>query len=167
MLKNSTKKFARAGACAGLYVVLTLLALPISSGAIQFRPSEALCLLPLIFPETTVGVFIGCLLSNLIAGSAPWDIALGSLITLLAGVFTFVVGKYITKTWVKILVGGAFPVILNAFILPAVWLLCYGNLGYVYIAQAALLLTSQTLSVYALGTPLYLALKTLNEKGII
>ena len=50
-MNRSTRALARAGVLAALYVVLTLAVFPIASGAIQFRLSEALTLLPLLFPE--------------------------------------------------------------------------------------------------------------------
>jgi uncharacterized membrane protein len=162
---NGSKKFARAGLVAGLYIALSLLTFPVASGAIQFRVSEGLTILPLIFPETVAGLFVGCMLSNLITNGAPWDIVLGSLVTLVAGLCTFLVGKIIKNTAIKIFVGGLFPVLLNAFLLPLIWILCYGDLEYLYILQATFLIISQSLSIYAVGTPVYLSVKRLKEKG--
>ena len=51
-MPGATKIIVRAGLIAGLYVVLSLLTLPIASGAIQFRLSEALTILPLFFIST-------------------------------------------------------------------------------------------------------------------
>ena len=73
---------------AAIYVVLTLLAamFGLSSGVIQLRLSEALCLLPLIFPEAVVGLTLGCALANLITGCVFWDIIFGSVATLIGAV---------------------------------------------------------------------------------
>jgi uncharacterized membrane protein len=162
---NGSKKFARAGIVAGLYVALSLITFPVASGAIQFRIAEGLTVLPLIFPETAIGLFVGCMLSNLITSAAPWDILLGSLITLVAGLCTLLIGRLVKKTALKLLLGGLFPVLLNAFLLPVVWILCYGGLEYLYILQVLFLLISQSVSVYAVGTPLYLSVKRLKDKG--
>ena len=58
-----------AAAIAAIYVVLTMLFAPISFGPVQFRISEALCILPYFTPAAVPGVFLGCLLSNLLCGS--------------------------------------------------------------------------------------------------
>ena len=155
---TKTKKIVRAGIIGGLYVVLSLLTLPIASGAIQFRVSEALTLLPLFFVEAIPALFVGCMLSNLITGCMALDIILGSLITLVASILTFMVGKMLKKSWLKVLIGGLFPVILNALFLPIIWL-CYGVPEYTYYLQVLFLLISQSLSIYLIGSPMYFSLK--------
>ena len=84
--KNQLTLYTTRGALiAALYVVLTLLAnlFGLASGTIQFRISEALCILPLFFPEAIPGLTIGCIISNLLANGEPGDIILGSLATLI------------------------------------------------------------------------------------
>ncbi len=158
-MKSKTLIYARAGIMAGLYIVLTLLTLPLSSGAVQIRVSEILTLLPLIYVEAIPALFVGCLLSNFIAGCALFDVVLGALITLMSAVLSCIVGKFIKSKPIKIIVGGLFPVILNAFILPLIWLLCYGANEYVYIVQALIILAGQSVAVYALGAPVYLSIE--------
>jgi len=162
----TTRALARAGVIAALYVVLSLAVLPVASGAIQFRPSEALCILPLFFPEAVPALFVGCMLSNVITGCAIWDIIFGSVITLTAAILTFFCGKLFKNAALKITVGGIFPVLLNAFLLPVIWYFCYGELEYIYILQVAFLTVSQSVCIYALGTPLYFAVDRLRKKGI-
>ena len=157
-MNDAVKKLCRAGIVSALYVVTTLVVFPVASGAIQFRLSEALTLLPLFFFESVPALFVGCLLSNLITGCAPIDVVLGSLITLVAGLMTYAVGKIFKKTWLKIALGGLFPVLFNALLLPLIWEYCYGA-EHVYLIQMALLLLGQTVSVYLAGTPLVLAIK--------
>ncbi len=166
-MKKTTKMLARAGVFAGLYVVLSLLVMPLSFGFVQVRLSEGLCLLPLIFPEAVPALFIGCVISNVVGGCMVLDIIFGSLITLVAAVLSWLVGKLFKQTFLKITVGGLFPVILNAFLLPVVWYFCYGGLEYIYIVQAAIILAGQAFSVYAVGTPIYLACKKLKEHNLL
>ena len=72
---NKTVYFVAYGAViAAIYTVLTLVFAPISFGPVQFRIAEALCILPFFTPAAVPGVFIGCLLSNLLCGAAPADI---------------------------------------------------------------------------------------------
>ncbi len=165
-MKGSTLIYARAGIIACLYIVLALLTFPIASGAVQLRVSEILTLLPLVYAEAIPALFIGCLISNLITGCVIIDVILGSLVTLLSAIMTHLVKKIIKKTALKLVVGGIFPVLLNALLLPLIWLLCYGAGEYVYIAQVGIIFIGQSLAVYLLGAPTYLTIVKLKGKGI-
>lgn len=166
MLKRSTKILARTGIVSAVYAVLSLIVFPVASGSIQFRLSEALCILPLLFPETVISLFVGCLISNAITGCAVYDVVFGSLISLLSAALTSVVGKFIKGEKISFFVGGSFSVLLNAFLLPLVWFFCYGKLEYLYLVQVAFLLISQTVSVYVLGYGLFYGLSKLKKKGV-
>ena len=61
-----------------LYAALTMLLAPISYGNLQFRISEALCVLPVFFPYTSVGLFLGCALANTISAAGMLDVVFGS-----------------------------------------------------------------------------------------
>lgn len=80
----------QAAVIAAVYFVLTyfISAFDLASGAIQVRISEALCVLPLFTPAAIPGLFLGCLLSNLLTGNI-WDVVFGSLATLLGALGTF------------------------------------------------------------------------------
>ena len=158
-MQKNVKKLARAGIIAALYTVLTLIVFPVASGAVQIRISEALTLLPLLFIEAIPALAVGCFLSNLITGCAAFDIIFGTVITLVAATLTYFSGKLIKNTVLKVIMGGLFPVILNALFLPLIWVYCYGALEYVYYIQALLLVAGQGVSVYIFGTPIYLKLK--------
>ena len=66
-LKN-TYFLAYGAAIAAIYVALTMAFQPISFGPVQFRISEALCILPFFTPAAIPGLFVGCFLSNLFCG---------------------------------------------------------------------------------------------------
>jgi len=89
---KKTSFLSRAGIIGAIYAVLTLAVPFIGFGPIQFRISEALCVLPIFFPESMLGLFIGCLVSNSIGMAfgmtTPWDIVVGSLATLFAALIT-------------------------------------------------------------------------------
>lgn len=108
-----------AAAIAAIYVVLTLMFAPIAFGPIQFRISEALCILPFFTPAAVPGVFIGCLLSNLLCGAAPLDVVFGSLATLLGAL-----GSYALKDrkWLVCVP----PILSNTVIIPWVLRFAYG-----------------------------------------
>ena len=90
-MRSRVLLLTRAGMIAALYVLLTWLsaAFGLSSGAVQFRISEALCLLPVFFPEAVGGLACGCLLANLLFGGTVYDMLLGTAATLLAGWLTY------------------------------------------------------------------------------
>ena len=76
-------------AIAAIYVVLTMVFLPISFGPIQFRISELLCVLPYFTPAAIPGLFIGCLLANFLGGAAALDVIFGSIATLIGAVGSY------------------------------------------------------------------------------
>lgn len=111
----------QAALIAALYVVLTYLAnlLGISSGAIQVRFSEALTILPYFTPTAIPGLFVGCILANLLTGAAIPDIVFGSLATLIGALLTAKLRKH---KWLAPVP----PIVTNALIVPPVLLFAYG-----------------------------------------
>ena len=77
-MNRSVRSLCLAAMIAALYLALTLLFQPISFGAVQFRISEAMTLLPAIFPEATIGLTLGCFLSNFLAGANVYDVVFGA-----------------------------------------------------------------------------------------
>ena len=88
-MRNKSRLLAHGALIAALYVALTYLQnflIPGSaSWAIQFRASEALCILAFFTPAAIPGLSIGCLLFNLTFSAAlPLDFLVGTLATCLA-----------------------------------------------------------------------------------
>lgn len=168
-MKITTKRLCRAGVIAALYVTLTYVFMPFAFGPFQIRPAEALCILPLFFPEAVPALFVGCALSNITSPFAFYDVLFGSLTTLFAAFGTYLVGRFLKKDVFKVLLGGAFPVLLNAFIIPLVIVfLCGGAQGYAtaltaYVTFVFSLFCTESVWVYGLGTPLYFALKKMKK----
>ena len=102
-MKESNKKsvylLTQGAAIAAIYIVLTLIFAPISFGPVQFRISEALCVLPFFTPAAIPGLAIGCLVANLfglLSGAnliGVWDLVLGPLATLVAAFLTRALGS--------------------------------------------------------------------------
>lgn len=154
---SSTRMICRAGIIAALYVLLTVFFQPFSFGILQLRVSEALTVLPLIFPESIPALFVGCLISNIL-GNGVYDIIIGSLATLFAAALTFFTTRKIKSDYLKILVGGIFPVILNALAVPFIFILCGGE-PQAYVVNALIIAAEEAGVVYTLGTLLYFAIK--------
>ena len=143
---------------AALYVALTHLQNALLPGsatwAIQFRASEALCILGFFTPASIWGLTIGCFLFNLTyAGALPLDALIGSLATLLA-----VTGIYLTRN-IRIrkfpLLGLLMPGLFNGLLVG--WELTVYTTGgfwlnalYVTIGETAVMMTLGYLLYYTL-----------------
>ena len=125
---KSTLYLTRGAMIAAMYVALTYLAFlfGLSSGVIQFRISEALCILPIFFPEAILGLTVGCIISNLLTNAVIWDIVFGSLAT-----FIGALGAYLfRKVGDKLIFLATLPTLFaNAIIVPFVLIYAYGIAG--------------------------------------
>ena len=117
-----------AAVIAALYVVLTLLAnsLGLANYAIQLRFSEALTILPFFTPAAIPGLFVGCIISNLLTGAIPYDIIFGSLATLLGALGTYALRN--TTKWLAPLP----PIVANTLIVPFVLAYAYHFEGSIF-----------------------------------
>lgn len=88
-----TKRLSAAAIVGAAYAAMTILLAPISYGPLQFRVSEALCILPAFIPCTALGLFIGCAIANLISVFGIFDVVFGSLATLGAALCAARLGK--------------------------------------------------------------------------
>ena len=156
--KISSALFVTRGAIiAAIYVALTYLAsmLGLSSGVIQFRISEALCILPVFMPEAIPGLVIGCLLSNALTGCVPWDVALGTVATLIGAAGAYLLRKLPKKLiWIATL-----PTVLaNAIIVPFVLIYAYGIEGGYFFFMLTVGIGEVVCATVG-GTLLYFAMK--------
>jgi len=95
-LKRTSVLFiTQAAVIAALYVVLSMLSelLGLCSGVIQCRISEALTILPAFFASAIPGLYVGCLLTNLISSATIWDIIFGPVATLIGALVTYLIGR--------------------------------------------------------------------------
>lgn len=143
----TTKNLCLSAVIAALYAALTLAFQPIGYGAVQFRISEAMTLLPVLFPQAIPGLTLGCLISNLFSplGVSVYDVVFGTLATLIAAMLTW---RMRGNIWLKALP----PVLCNAVIIGMVLTYAYGidilwmNMLTVGFGEAVV--------CYALGVPL-------------
>lgn len=152
-MKYPVRFITQAAVVAALYTGLTVLLAPISFGVVQCRVAEALCVLPFLMPSAVWGLFVGCLLSNLITG-APWfDILFGSLATLIAALCTYALARKKLSKWLAPLPGVA----VNALVIGAV--LTYGYaLPTPYWLSVVYVGLGQTAACYVIGMPLLICL---------
>ena len=157
-MNKKVKILTHGALIAAMYVALTYLQnflVPNSASmAIQFRVSEALCVLAFFTPAAIPGLTIGCFLFNIsFSGALPLDFLVGSLASLLA-----VGGMYLTRR-VTIkgypLIGMLLPALFNALLVGWELSVYIGggfwiNALYVAIGEAAVLLTLGSLLYYGL-----------------
>lgn len=159
---RKSKMITHSALIGALYVALTYLQNALIPGsaswAIQFRASEAMCVLALFTPAAIPGLTLGCLLFNIsFAAALPLDFLVGSFATMLATAGMYVLRKVTVKGYP--LLAMVLPAITNAFLVGweltvyiggGFWL----NALYVAIGELAVLLT--------LGTALYYAIRVRN-----
>lgn len=110
MRKFTTRDLSLAAIIAAVYAVLTLiLPIPPFTG-IQVRLSEALTVLPFLFPASAPGLVVGCFIANLFS-PYPLDLVVGTAATLIACILT----QYMPNRYLAPLP----PVLCNAFIVGA------------------------------------------------
>jgi uncharacterized membrane protein len=155
----TTKQLATAGIIAAIYAVLSLFSsvFGIAYGPIQCRFSEALTVLPFFLPEAIPGLFIGCLVSNLMSTVGPLDLIFGSLATLLAALWTRrMPNKYLAPLP---------PVICNALIIGA--MIAWYEVGFtsafwgMFAFNALTVGIGEAIACYVLGLLLLRALSRL------
>ncbi len=119
--RKQTMHLTQAAIIAALYIVLTFFsnALGLANYAVQIRFSESLCILPYFTPAAIPGLFIGCLLSNILTGCALPDIVFGSLATLLGALITYAMKK---NKWIAPI--GA--ILSNTIFIPFILFFAYG-----------------------------------------
>ena len=127
MQKKSVQLIAQAAIIAAIYVVLTLVAnaFGLANAAIQVRISEALTVLPFFTPVAIPGLFVGCILSNILTGCLPLDTVFGSLATLIGALGTYFISKRLKHNKAAQWLAPVPPIAANTLIVPFV-------LAYVY-----------------------------------
>lgn len=132
MKKSNTQMITMGAVIAALYVVLTLIAnaFGLANYAIQVRFSEALTILPYFTPVAIPGLFVGCILSNILTGAMPLDVVFGSLATLIGAVCTYYLAKkFPEKKWLAPIP----PIVSNMIIVPLILAFVYkfeGSIPY-------------------------------------
>lgn len=157
-MKINTRNLITAAVVGALYAVLTMVLAPISYGALQFRVSEVLCILPFFMPFTAWGLFVGCIVANLMSTAGVLDVVFGSLATLITCLCIAWCGK-MGNTLKARLLACFMPVIWNGLIVGATLTIALAGLNplthfgafLVFVGEVAL---GELGVMYLLGLPL-------------
>ena len=159
----SVRRLTFAALIAASYAVITILTASFAYGPIQFRIAEALCILPFFMPFTTWGLFVGCILANLLSPVGIMDVIFGSLATLGCCLCTAAIGRgWDGKSWGKCIAACLMPVVWNAVVIGLLLALFYAEEGkaklalfFIYGAEVGL---GELAVMFVLGLPLMRAL---------
>lgn len=155
MRSKSLKFIVTAALIAALYTALSIIFVFPADG-FQIRAAEALTVLPVLTPAAVPGLFIGCLVSNIVTGALPADVIFGSLATLIGAFGTYFLRK---RKFLSVLP----PIIANTLILPAVIVYSYaspGTIGYFMFTVGI----TEIINCGVLGTILLFTLEKLRIK---
>ncbi len=157
-MQKRTKYICHAAIIAAMYVTLTLIGslFGLSSGIIQCRLAEALCILPVFTPAAIPGLAIGCLISNLLTSAAWPDLIFGTLATLIGALGTYFLRKYVFLAPIP-------PIISNTLIIPFVLKFAYGlgeALPWIFLFVGI----GELISAGVLGYALLLSLRPIQNK---
>ena len=152
MQKLSTRHITTAALIGGIYVAMSYFGniFGLTYGPVQCRFSEALTVLPYLNSLAVWGLFVGCVLSNILSPYGPLDLVFGSLATLLAGLLT----ARCPSKWLTPLP----PVICNGILVGG--LISYQEVGFTaafggtFLFNAASVALGELLACYVLGLPL-------------
>ena len=154
MRKISVLFVTQAAVIAAMYVVLTFVSssMGLASGEIQIRLSEMLVILPAFTPAAIPGLFLGCLLSNLLTGCTVIDIVFGSLATLVAALLSYQLRNHKYPLLVTVP-----PVVANMIVVPFILKFSYGVPLPIPVMMATVGI-GEVISCMVLGSVLYFAL---------
>ena len=153
--KVSTRRITRIAAVASVYTVATLIALlalgSLAWGPVQFRVSEALCVLALLIPEAPIGLTLGCALANLANIVLGGTGVLGLLDVVFGSVATYIGAAVCWRLRKRPALALLGPVIANALIVPAYLPLMLSGLGFYNIPFTSISLEGMYVAMYLFG----------------
>lgn len=182
MKSKRTSYVAQAGMIAAVYTAATLVTLlllqGLAWGPVQFRISEAFVVLAMLTPAAVPGLTIGCIIANLINCAISGVGALGLLDVIFGSMATLLGALWCQKFRERPALALLGPVVANALIVPAYLPILLQGFGFYTIPFTAINLDGayplmylfglistgigEAIVVYALGFPLFKALKGLN-----
>lgn len=160
-MNKNIRGLTKAAVIAAVYAVLTLLssAFGLAYSGVQFRISEALCILPLFTSAAVPGLTAGCVIANVFSTVNPLDTVIGSAATLLAAL--------LTRACRNVRIGAIpvpsmlFPVLFNALFVGAEIAFFSGEDAFwsVFALNALSVGAGEAAVIFTLGTALILFLR--------
>ena len=175
MTRLSIRNIAFAGVIAALYASMTMSLGFIAYGPVQFRIAEALCILPFFFPFSVWGIFVGCIIANMLS-PYPLDVIIGPIASLLAALCTMGIGRLGGSDRISIKALACLPpVVFNAVFIGAMIAYLMVGAGEAQAFWSAFAVNGlqvgfgQLVVLYAIGLPLmvYLPRSSVFDKLVL
>lgn len=152
-MNRNTRRLTAAAMIAAVYFVLTMIFFATSFQPLQSRLAEALTVLPYFTPVAIPGLFVGCIISNILGGNGPWDVIIGSLASLLAAYLTYRISFNKPK---RKFLAPLPPVLVNAVIIGIMLSILYKMPLFSTMLSVGV---GQVIACYVLGLPLMLLIE--------
>ena len=145
------KELARQAVIAAVYTAISLALMPITFGVVQCRIAESMMVLPFYNRKHTVGLTLGCLITNMFSPSLGMaDVVFGTAATFVACLCAVWLGAHVRRrrlnaarfVWLVPAVAAA----INGVIIGA---LLYFVLGFPFIASAISVAAGEAVAVAA------------------
>lgn len=155
MNKGRTLFIAQTAMIAAVYAAATLVTLLLLQGfawgPVQFRISEAVCVLAVLTPAAVPGLTVGCVIANLIALAVNGTGALGLLDVVFGSLATLLGALWCWKMRDRPKVALLGPVVANALIVPAYLPLILQGFGFYTVPFTSISLDGLYLPMYLFG----------------
>ena len=152
---HDTHYIARVGMIAAVYAAATLVTVmflgSLAWGPIQFRVSEALCVLALFTPAAVPGLTLGCAIANIANIALSGTGMLGMLDVVFGSLATFVGASITWKLRRRPAIALMGPVLANALIVPAYLPLLLQGIGFYTIPFTSISLDGTYPLMYLFG----------------
>ena len=150
-----TRFIAQAGVIAAVYAAATLITLMLLQGLawgpVQFRVSEAICVVAVLTPAAVPGLTVGCIIANLFAMVINGTGALGLLDVVFGSIATCIGAWFCWRLRKRPGIALLGPVLANALIVPAYLPILLQGLGYYTIPFTGISLDGAYLPMYLFG----------------
>jgi len=160
MVSKHVKYISTAGLIAAVYALVSLVFMPISFGVYQVRLAEALTVLPFLTAAAIPGLYVGCVVANVIGGMGWLDIVIGPLLTLAGAIATRTIRVQFGDTPKAMSLAPLPPVLFNAF---GVSIYLAPLLGFHYWFAVQMIAIGQFIACYVIGLPFLILLR---KRGI-
>jgi len=156
MVSKHIRYVSTAGLIAAVYALLSVVFMPISFGVYQVRIAEALTVLPFLTSAAVPGLYVGCVVANVIGGMGWLDIVIGPLLTLAAAIATRSLRVQFGDTTKALVLTPLPPVVFNAL---GVSIYLAPLLGFGYWFAVQMIAIGQFVACYVIGLPLLILLR--------
>ena len=161
MKNKNIRKITFASMITAVYFVLCVFEGSLASGfLVNVRFAEGLLVFALFIPETIVGATLGCFLYNLLFGFGIYDALIGTVATLIGGIYILLIKKLLKNEALRLSLFGLGAIIMNAILVPIVLIISVPEVTWeMYWLEFGIVALGEAIAIYSVGISLYLISK--------